>query len=938
MTSVKKKITDKKDKPKSWPPWLTKSLDFLQSPFFVGILTTSLFVFFAHTFYQIRNQNQIDLNDKSIETAIFRGVEGLDFLLTDGRFMIRGEKQSEAPVALLTVDDHSIEEIGRWPWSRDKIARVVDEMMKYGAKSIGFDIVFAEPQEDSRVQTLQKIESQIALPADLKALFESEKSQAQPDVQLTKVIEANKDRLVLGAFPNEADQDKSEPYTDYCRNEAFNRANASKFIKLENVSFVVADSTDLFESVKFDELFTPIFSDIEQKTIQKSLKEEFQKTSVEQLTDSEKKKLQFLVNAAVMKYCDHWLVPQDDAYGPMSEKFFAGLTSKVDVLKGMDFAKAIRTFSSKVLVYPMPQFPSWTINIDSLQNASTYTASFAAFQDNDGKIRHNPLFYRTGNRLGVSFVPSLALQTYLVAHPGYQAEVDIDYDPKDARQKKITSVTVRDVNKDATPVMTIPVDGQGRLKINYAGGTRMFPYVPAKEILNDKPTMKIERRVFDPESKRYLDKEETVNKADFIKDKSFIFGITAVGVYDLRVTPFEKNFPGPETHLNVLANLFDANFLRVDTDESRKMIWTLIGFGLLLSFAVAQSGALLGFIITLSAEVGLIFLDQWLLHRGIVATMVLPVLLIISIYVCLTLYKYFTEERKKKHLRSTFAKYVSPAVVDEILKSPENIELGGKKLRMSVFFSDVRGFTTISEKLDPQALSDVLNMYLTPMTEIVFANRGTLDKYMGDAVMAFFGAPIPFPDHAKYACRCALQSIEKLKELQKEFKEQDLPNIDIGIGINTSEMSVGNMGSDTVRSYTVMGDGVNLGSRLEGINKEYGTRIIISQFTYEDVKNAFTAREIDWVRVKGKNEPVRIFELICEGPAPAEWTVCLEKFKEGFVLYHERKFSEAKIKFQEALAARPGDPVSELYIERCDDYLHELPPENWDGVYVMKTK
>jgi len=229
-------------------------------------------------------------------------------------------------------------------------------------------------------------------------------------------------------------------------------------------------------------------------------------------------------------------------------------------------------------------------------------------------------------------------------------------------------------------------------------------------------------------------------------------------------------------------------------------------------------------------------------------------------------------------------------------------------------------------------------MYLSPMTQIVFDNRGTLDKYMGDAVMAFFGAPIHYEDHAKYACRCALQSIEKLKELQKQFKEQGLPEIDIGIGINTSDMSVGNMGSDTVRSYTVMGDGVNLGSRLEGINKEYGTRIIISQFTYGDVKESFTAREVDWVRVKGKLEPVRIYELICEGKPGAEWQVCLEKFLQGFDLYHAKDFQGAKACFEQALAARPEDPVSELYIVRCDDYLAEPPPENWDGVHVMKTK
>jgi adenylate cyclase len=259
-------------------------------------------------------------------------------------------------------------------------------------------------------------------------------------------------------------------------------------------------------------------------------------------------------------------------------------------------------------------------------------------------------------------------------------------------------------------------------------------------------------------------------------------------------------------------------------------------------------------------------------------------------------------------------------------------------MRMTVFFSDVRGFTTISEKLEPQVLSKVLSDYLTPMTQIVFENKGTLDKYMGDAIMAFFGAPIHYDDHAKYACRCALQNIAKLKEIQLEFKKQGYPHIDIGIGINTGDMSAGNMGSDIVRSYTVMGDSVNLGSRLEGINKEYGTRIIISEYTYEDIKNDFSAREIDWVRVKGKYQPIRIFELLSEGAPPEEFQEMLEHYNKGFQLYHEKKFGEAIEIFNLALQAKPDDPVSQLYIERCQDYLAEPPPEKWDGVHIMKTK
>ncbi len=253
-------------------------------------------------------------------------------------------------------------------------------------------------------------------------------------------------------------------------------------------------------------------------------------------------------------------------------------------------------------------------------------------------------------------------------------------------------------------------------------------------------------------------------------------------------------------------------------------------------------------------------------------------------------------------------------------------------------FSDVRGFTTISEKLDPTKLSDILNAYLTPMTRIVFETKGTLDKYMGDAIMAFWGAPIELPQHAKQACECALLMMKKLAVICSEFRAQGLPDIDIGIGINTGDMSVGNMGSDIVRSYTVMGDSVNLGSRLEGINKEYGTHIIISQFTFDEVKSEFTCREIDWVRVKGKKEPVRIFELVGDKTVDQSTVSKLESFQKGFDLYHKAQFQEAMTHFQAACDIDPKDGPSKLYVKRCSYFISEPPPSDWDGVYEMKTK
>jgi adenylate cyclase len=934
------KIELKSDKPeKKTNKKLQKTIEALKSPIVVGIFVTGTFVFVTTNFYNVRSQQESSrLMLPAIKRLAFEAVEWFDLKNQDRRLVMRGQTVPSEQVALLTIDDRSIEEIGRWPWSREKIAFVVDEMMKYKAKAIGFDIVFSEPQVDQTFEAIKRIEEKGAgqLTGAVKAALEDEKSRGQPDTILAGTLTKSKEKIVLGAFNEESDDSRLLAYQDYCRNEAFRRSNAEKFVKL-NVTFIVNDEADPFVDLEFDQVFDNLFPALEVKETNHILKDIFNKKDVAELTDLEKRQLKYLTQTANMRYCESWLTKDDpwmEDIKPEYKKIFA----KSKDLKDLPINEAIEKFKTLTKSLPIVQHQRWTINTDEIQEGIDYTGSFNAEQDSDGTIRKASLFFRTGNRIGTSFIPSIALQTYLIA-TGYRANVEINIDPRHPEQKTLTKFDIVDPTQDPEVLIgSVPVDAQARMNINYAGGKNMYPYLPAKELFNGKETAVISKAEWNPETRQWNERTFEVNKADFIKDKSFIFGATAIGVYDLRVTPFEKNYPGPETHVTTLGNLFERNFLKAHPQEEKFMPWLIVVFGIILSIAISQTTAIPGFLITFGSVGGIVLLDQFFLKKGIMVTMTLPGGLILFLYIFLFFYKYLTEERKKKHLRSTFSKYVSPAIVDEILKDPENIELGGKKQRMSVFFSDVRGFTTISEKLDPRALSDVLTKYLTPMTQIVFANKGTLDKYMGDALMAFFGAPIVFPDHAKYACRTALQSLEKLKELQKEFKAQGLPEIDIGIGINSAEMSVGNMGSDIVRSYTVMGDAVNLASRLEGINKEYGTRVVISQFTYEDVKSSFTCREIDWVRVKGKNEPVRIFELVCEGPAKDSTASLLQNFNSGFELYHQRKFSEALLCFQKALNDVPGDPVSELYVERCNDYLAETPSENWDGVYVMKTK
>ncbi|PIS11381.1 MAG: adenylate/guanylate cyclase domain-containing protein, partial [Bdellovibrio sp. CG10_big_fil_rev_8_21_14_0_10_47_8] len=811
MSGKKNSAPKKSSSQKSIQRWL----EVLKSPVSIGIIVTALFALISINYYIVHEQNENERRKlPNYRLALFDAVDWLDLKSRDVRFRMRGEREPSPEAALLTIDDRSIEEIGRWPWSREKIAFVVDEMMKYGAKAIGFDIVFSERQIDPTFEALTRIEnkSQEAIPESLKAAIQEEKSKGQPDAILAATLAKYKERIVLGAFNEESDDTKLQPYQDYCRNEAFKRANAEKFVKL-NVTFIVNDESDPFVDLEFDQIFDVLFPAIESAEAARALKDVFHKKELSELTEIERRQLIYSAQTATMKYCETWLTPQDHWIQDLKEIYLKVFKKSKD-LEGLPLEAAITRFKEMSKPLPIVQHQRWTINTDMMQEGVDYTGSFNAEQDSDGTIRRASLFFRTGNRIGSSFIPSIALQTYLVA-TGYRALVEINIDPKHPEQKTLTKFDIINPNTDPEEFITsVPVDVQGRMNINYAGGKNMYPYLPAKELFNGKETAMVSQAAWNEETKMWNPREFEVKKADFIKGKSFIFGATAIGIYDLRVTPFEKNYPGPETHLSTLGNLFSQNFLRSNPQEPKIMLWALIVFGILLSLAISHTSAIPGFIITFGSLATIVFLDQFFFRRGVLVTMTLPAGLVLFLYIFLFFYKYLTEERKKKHLRSTFSKYVSPAIVDEILKDPENIELGGKKQKMSVFFSDVRGFTTISEKLDPQVLSDVLNRYLTPMTQIVFANKGTLDKYMGDALMAFFGAPIYFPDHAKYACRCALQSLVKLKEIQAEFKAQGLPEIDIGIGLNSAEMSVGNMGSDIVRSYTVMGDAVNLGSRL----------------------------------------------------------------------------------------------------------------------------
>ncbi|UOF00040.1 adenylate/guanylate cyclase domain-containing protein [Bdellovibrio reynosensis] len=871
--------------------------------YLIGSGVTLLFVFLAFQFYNYQNLRHEEQDPKS-----FVGVlENLDLKMLDFKMQLRGSKPSEAKVGLIAIDDKSIEEVGRWPWDRKVIAKLVDNVFADGASSLGFDVIFSEPQFGD--------------PSSDMALAES----------LTK----HRDKVVTGSF-NEPAGDAWAPYQDYCVNEAFARANGADVVKL-NASFVVEDKADPYESIDFGQLLNQLFTALEAENVPLLLKNEFKVASEAELSDAQKRFMKIEVTKRNFEYCQTWLTSNDPFVPTKENPELVKAYAEIFAVPEKDLESAVKKFKKTVLRHPLPASWSWSANLPMMQAGVDYNASFNAFQDNDGSVRRMPLFYRTGNRMGTSFVPTLSLQTYLTGM-GYRAQVTVDK-TSNSKNKVVTAFDVYDPKQEPEKKMfSISADKFSFMRVNYYGGTYSIPHIPAREILRNSPTIKIIHTFWHPESQKFQPKVVEVDRKEFFKDRMLIMGATATGVYDLRVTPFEKNFPGPEIHVQALAQLADHKFLSPWSKEAKLMPWIILALGIFLSVVLTQVGAVPGLIISATTLAVIVATDLFLfLKFNIMISIMLPLLVLVIVNFAIQTYKYLTEEKKKKELKTTFAKYVSPAIVDEVLKSPENLELGGKKQRMTVFFSDVRGFTTLSESLDPQKLSEILSRYLTPMTDIVFKNRGTLDKYMGDALMAFFGAPIAYDGHAKEACRTALQSLVKLKELQEEFKKEGIPTIDIGIGINTGEMSVGNMGSTIVRNYTVMGDAVNLGSRLEGINKEYGTRIIISEFTYGDVKDAFVCREVDMVKVKGKNLPVKIFELVAEGQVDKDHQERLSTFEKAYRDYQEMNFKNALEAF-ETLDKNHGDPVAAIYVERCQEFLENPPPQDWDRVFVMTKK
>src|SRR5215469_1258092 len=571
-----------------------------------------------------------------------------------------------------------------------------------------------------------------------------------------------------------------------------------------------------------------------------------------------------------------------------------------------DFASLLNSYQFEGTL-----FSATVANIAELapphNDEKTSIGFFNISSDADGVLRRGLLvvpFGRSNNPEDIDLYGSLEVQTLRLYLGLKNEQITVNYG-----QAGIATIQFGDK-------LTVKPDWLGRVLINYRGPRQTYPYYSIADVVKG-----------------------NYNRGTF-RDKIVLVGASATGIGDLRTPPYGGiDYPGLEVHANVIDNMLNNGFLIRGPHQEVFDLLLILVFGIPLGIAMALvSPRWMWFGLAVLLPFG--YLNYLAFLRGYWLNFTLPAATLTANAMLVSLYRALVEEKEKRKVRSAFSRYLSPEVIRRLLVNPQLVE--PRKTEITVMFSDIRGFTTISEKLDAQELAIFLNGYLSDMTKIVFETDGTLDKYIGDAVMAFWGAPIEEPDHATQACNASLAMIRRVQGLQKKWEADGKPKLDIGIGLNSGPASVGNMGSKLQVGYTALGDTVNLSSRLEGLNKEYGTHILVNESTYGAVKSdGFLFRELDIIRVKGKLQPVVIYELLGKlgevekEPGYGELLQRLKDFAAARELYKHRKWEEAQSAFQEILKGFAGDGPSRMYWKRCQEYLFDEPPMGWDGVFTM---
>lgn len=425
--------------------------------------------------------------------------------------------------------------------------------------------------------------------------------------------------------------------------------------------------------------------------------------------------------------------------------------------------------------------------------------------------------------------------------------------------------------------------------------------------------------------------------SSIFQDKIVLVGATAKNLHDEYFTPASSAEPisGVEIQANLIESFLQRDFI-VKVDNILFYLFLFIILSILAYITATRKNLLVSLVSLVGIFVGYIFIVAIVYSFSYVLSLLYPLFIIVLTYFATYLQRFFIERIATQKLRASFSQYVAKEVVDDLIKNPEKIKLGGQREKLTILFSDIRGFTTLSEKMKAEELADYLNEYLTEMTDVIMENNGVVDKFIGDAIMAFWGAPIKNEEQEVKAVETAIKMIEKLEKFNKKMKKKGQPEIAIGIGLNTGKVVVGNLGSHQRFDYTVIGDDVNLASRLEGLTKYYGVKILISEKTRQKLSDRFLIRYLDKVAVKGKKEGVELYQVVCD-EQDENMVELVQEFEKAVELYKDQKWAEAKKAFTLIQNKFPEDKVTQKYLERLEGYIKN-PPQDFDGVFRADFK
>jgi len=550
----------------------------------------------------------------------------------------------------------------------------------------------------------------------------------------------------------------------------------------------------------------------------------------------------------------------------------------------------------------IPQYFGYGANLRELQDSALGAGHFNPSIDADGIVRRVPMLQRFGGNLYESL--SLAMARHVLGadeiEPVFATDVAGNYEKLEAL--KIGRVT-------------IPVDGSSQALVTYRGRKSSFPYVSASDVLHSRAD------------------------ANVLEDAIVLVGTSAPGLFDLRATPVQNKYPGVEIHANVIAGILDNNIKQRPAWVRGVEFVNILVVGVAIMLSVPFLAPLWSMAFAGSLLLGSVAVNYAVWQEGnIVVPIAATVTMIFFQFLINMSYGFFFERRNKGLITDLFGQYVPPELVEEMSEDPGAYKADAEERELTVLFSDVRGFTTLSEGLSPKELSELMNVFLSELTSVIHQHRGTIDKYMGDAIMAFWGAPVRDEQHARHALTAGLAMVERMYALQDEFEHRGWPRLAIGVGINTGIMSVGNMGSKFRTAYTLIGDEVNLGSRLEGLTKQYGVDLIVGENVVKALPD-YVFRELDLVQVKGKHKPIAIFEPLAETQGVSnEEHEELEMHGAALREYRAQHWDQAEAMFRQMQQQYGERDLYKIYLDRLTYFRKNPPGADWDGVFVFTVK